>query len=183
MAVRVDVRIDDDLTNATQVQPLSGKIVDQGTRRPRIGEHPLHLLLERCGLRQLAALGGVEQPVVWNAVPQEEGQARGELEIRQSIRGRPGSFGPGNVPMHAQQEIRIDEHALECELNSRIEAAAFPSPIVEKWQERLHICGCRRASVGQARDLREDLRRALTFVGHSTWFADENRTTAGRILR
>ena len=66
--------------------------------------------------------------------------------------------------MHAQEEIGIDEHALERELNAGIKAAAFPFPIVEKWQERLNVCRCSGPSVREARDPREDLRSALALV-------------------
>jgi hypothetical protein len=63
--------------------------------------------------------------------------------------------------VQAQQEVGIDEHALERELNPGIKAAAFPSPIVEEWQERLNVCWCSWPSICQACDSREDLRSAL----------------------
>ncbi len=57
-----------------QVEPLAGKIVRQRLRL-RIGEHPLHLLLEDLGIVELPLGGDIEQLVVRNAAPEEERQA------------------------------------------------------------------------------------------------------------
>src|SRR5207237_10380602 len=82
----VNIRIDDDLTEAAEVQPLRGEVVDERARRARIGQHAPRLLFEDRGIGKLPALGRVEQPLVGDAVPQEEREARRELEIAQAIR-------------------------------------------------------------------------------------------------
>ena len=41
------------------------------------------------------------------------------------------------IAMHAQQEVGIDEHALERELNARVEAAAVAPAVVEELEQRL----------------------------------------------
>jgi hypothetical protein len=84
--VRVGIRIDDHLTDAPQVQPLRREVVNERARRAGIGQHAPNLLLEGRWLRQLPTLSRLEQPLVGNAVPEEEGKARRELEIGQAIR-------------------------------------------------------------------------------------------------
>src|SRR5262245_4233240 len=155
--IRIDIGIDDHFTNPTQVQPLSRKVVDERSRRARIVEHALHLLLEHRGLRQLSALGGIEQPLVRNAVPQEKGQARCEFEIAQWIcpsrsTGRTRTPTRRGITMDTQQEIGIDEHPFERELNPGVKTAAFLPPLLEEWQERLNVVWCRGSSICKARD-------------------------------
>ena len=70
--VWIEIRMNDDFAHPAQVQPLSGKVVDERTRRARIGQHAPYLLLEDGGLRQLPALGCIDQALIGNAVPQEE---------------------------------------------------------------------------------------------------------------
>ena len=65
-------------------QPLLGEVVHEGGR-PRIREHPAHLAVEHPGLAQPAPNRGVEQFFVGNAAPQEERQARRQLEIADRI--------------------------------------------------------------------------------------------------
>ena len=132
--VRIRIGIDDDLADAAEVQPLGGEVVDERARGARVGQHAPHLLLERRRLRQLAALRGVEQRIVGDAVPEEERQARRELEIRQAIRS---AFRA--ITIDAQQEVGIDQHALERELNPGVKAAAFTSSLRKELQQRLYV--------------------------------------------
>ena len=78
--------------HVAQEEPLLGEVVDEGGR-PRVGEHAAHLAVEHVGLAQLAADGGVEQLVVGDAAPQEERQARRELEVADRVR-----LAVGDVP-------------------------------------------------------------------------------------
>ena len=69
VVVRVEVGVDDYFTEATQIQPLRGKVVHERIDRLRIRQHPAHLLLDDLGLRQLASRGKVDQTVVRDAAP------------------------------------------------------------------------------------------------------------------
>ena len=63
-----------------QLQPLPGEVSDQRLGAA-IGQHAAHLPLQHRRLPQLALRGHVHQLVVGDAAPQEEREARGELEI------------------------------------------------------------------------------------------------------
>ena len=73
--VRIEIRMHDHLLDAPQVQPLGGEVVDERADGARIGQHAADLLFEHRRLRQLAALGRIEQRLVGNAAPEEERQA------------------------------------------------------------------------------------------------------------
>src|SRR5207253_4912723 len=116
---------------------------------------------------------------------------RRELEIGQAIRSRLDlprrSSEPGlerrRVAVHAQQEVGIDEHPLERELNPRVKAAPFASSLREEWTQRLHICRRGGPPIRKARDLREDLRGAVALFRGAARFAHENGPAAWRVLR
>ena len=55
------------------LQPLSGKVIEEAFR-PGVCEHPAHLLQQHVPITQLQALGDLQQLLVWNALPEEEGQ-------------------------------------------------------------------------------------------------------------
>ena len=69
---------------AIQLQPLGWEIVAKPTRSPII-QHPVNLCAEHFRITQLAGLGKVEQRVVRNAAPEEQGQSRGQLEITDAL--------------------------------------------------------------------------------------------------
>ena len=69
------VGIGQDLREIANVQPLPREVAHQRFRA-RIVKHPAHLLLEDSRILQLALLGQVEQLVVGNTAPQEEGKPR-----------------------------------------------------------------------------------------------------------
>ena len=46
------------------------------------------------------------------------------------------------IAMDAQQEVRIDQHALERELDAGVEAAAVAPAAVEELEQRLHVAAC-----------------------------------------
>ena len=81
VVVRIEIRIDDYLVDAPQIQPLRREIVDQRVGRARVGQHPAHFLLEHRTDRKLSALRQPEQPIVRDAAPQEERQPRSQVEI------------------------------------------------------------------------------------------------------
>jgi hypothetical protein len=79
-------RVRTDRSEVSQVEPLLGKIVHQRLR-PRVGKHAPHFLLELDRLLQFAVNRGVQQFVVRNAAPKEEGEARRQVEIAEGVRG------------------------------------------------------------------------------------------------
>ena len=69
----------------------------------------------------------VEQLVVGNAAPQEERQARRELEVADAV--RPRRRGAGRIALDAEQELRADEQPLERQLDARVEARRSARPV------------------------------------------------------
>ena len=67
------------------MEPLRREVRDERARS-RIGEHAPHLLLEHARLMQLSRNRHVQQLIVWNAAPEEEGESRRELYIADAIR-------------------------------------------------------------------------------------------------
>ena len=84
--IRKLVRIGIRTFQIPEVEPLTREVGDQRAR-PRIREHPARLPLENGGIVQLALGRQRQQFIVGNAGPEEEGQARGELRVGDSIRG------------------------------------------------------------------------------------------------
>src|SRR5207248_3335003 len=98
------------------LEPLLRKIV-QKAARPVVCEHPADLLHEDLRVAQLPPLGNLEELVVWNALPQEEGQARGQFEIAQSMdRG-----ARSRILLNPQHELRRREQRFERALDASIE--------------------------------------------------------------
>ena len=64
------------------------------------------------------------------------------------------------IAMDAQQEVRVDEHSFERELNPGVETSTIAAAVVEELEQRLHILVRHRPAIGQPRDPREDLRGA-----------------------
>ncbi len=77
------------------------------------------LSLEHLGLAQLAALRQVEQLVVRDAAPEEERQARGELDVRDAV-GRVRRDA-GRVGLDAEEELRVHQHRAQGHLDPRVE--------------------------------------------------------------
>jgi len=82
--LRIRLGIGCGLVQLAQVQPLHGEIVDQRVR-PRIGQQALHFTIQHLGLVQLVLRRQVQQPVIRDRAPQEEGQPRREIEIIDAI--------------------------------------------------------------------------------------------------
>src|SRR5882672_11317490 len=93
--------------------------------------------------------------------------------------------------MDAEEEIRIDEQAFERELDAAVEAAAIAPAAVEELEQRLRVRARHGSAIRVPRHVREDLRRAPTFVfddsrgplGPARRLTHENRPTAGRVIR
>src|SRR2546425_426973 len=94
-----------------------------------------------------------------------------------------GFFGRGRIPVDAQQEIRVGKHSLERELNPVVKALAVVSAGSEKLEQCLHVSFRHGPAIRQARHPRKDLRRADALFRSKPGMTDENRATAGGVLR
>ena len=81
-----------------------------------------------------SALGNGEQLVVGNAAPQEEGQARGQLDVADPV------DAPGRrvrrIELHAENEFGRHQDLLQRQSHARLEAAALGALPVEREQLR-----------------------------------------------
>src|SRR5438132_1885162 len=179
VVIRITVLIDHNFLDATQVQPLTCKVIHKRIDGARVGQHSPHFFLESLWIAELTALGKVEQSLVRNAAPQEEGQARRDLDVAEAI-DRLTLFC---ISMDPQQEIRIDQKTFEGELNARVKTSAVPAAVVEKLDQRLNVLGGQRPAISQPRHSRKNLSRASVFFGSLARIADENRAAAGGVFR
>src|SRR5262245_66591739 len=82
------------------------------------------------------------------------------------------------IAVDAQQEVGIDEHPLEGELNAGIERLARAAAAVEKPQQRLDVGRGDRPAVRALRETRQNPRGARALFSGRFGLADENRATA-----
>ena len=174
-AVRV-LRMD-----VADLQPLTGEVV----REPRgaaVRQQAPHLPGEGLGVAQAARLRQVEQLVVRDALPQEERQPRGQLQVAQRVDAARPRAGRG--PLDAQQEARHREQGFEGALDARLEVAGGPAFAVDG-QQRVDVGRVHRPAVGAPGQRREDLPRAglLRRGAGRGGTADEDAPPARRVVR
>src|SRR5690606_21070556 len=140
----------------TQAQPLAEEVVDQRLG-PRIGEHAPDFRLQYGRLEQAAVVGQLQQAVVGNAAPQEEGQARGHFVWREG----PGLAGFDTLWrfLEADQEARVGQDARQPLLDAGFKTAFLEAARVEGHQ-RFHVDLVRRHAIGAPRELAQHLARA-----------------------
>ena len=133
------------------------------------------------GIRQLAARGDAEQLLVGDAAPQEERQARGQLDVAQRV--HLSRRRAGRVLLHAEEEIRIDEQPFERELDAGVEAAPrLRPPVPEELEQRLDVPIRRRPAIGAAGQPREDPLGARLLLRYGGGIAHEDSAPARRVL-
>ena len=154
-------RVAGHVLQVAQVQPLDGEVVDERPRA-RLGQHAPDLRLQHRRGGQRALLGRIEQRLVRDAAPEEERQARGDLHVAQAVRLSGG--GTGGVAFHAQEEIGVDEHPLQRELDTGVEAAAVLPAAVEEAEQRVQVVRRHRPAVGAPRQPRDDIGGAGSLV-------------------
>ena len=166
--------------DVADLQPLPDEVV-QEPRGAAIGEHAPDLVGEDSRIAEAAARGQVEQFVVRDALPEEEGQAGGQLEIAQTVDGA----GPRihRMPLDAQQEARHRQQGFERSLDPGLEVARGATLPVDR-QQRLDVGLVHRPPVGAARQRPEDLARArLLGRGRGVaWTAREDASAARCVL-
>ena len=119
----------DDGLELAQEQPLPGDVVHQRLSA-RIGQHPARLLLEHRGIGEPAGAGQLQQLIVRNAAPEEEGKSRRQLEIADPVHR--ASRQVGRLVFEAEDELRIDEHARQGVLDPGLEASKRSPGLVER---------------------------------------------------
>src|SRR5439155_20782200 len=106
-----------------------------------------------------------------NAAPQEEGQARREIEIAETIgRARRQSC---RFAFDAEQKARRREDALDPSLNSGVEAVFAPASLVEA-EQRLDLAFGDGPSIRARGEGRQYSSRAWFFAGSILRTADED---------
>ena len=113
--------------------------------------------------------------------PEEERQARGDLHGAQAVR-LPGRRA-GRIAFDAQEEIRIDQHPFERELDAGLEAAAALPAALEEGEQRLDVVLRHRPAIGAPRQARHDLGGAGPLVRDRCGIrpAGEDRAAARRV--
>ena len=163
------------------MEPLRREVAHQRFAA-RIGQHAPHLAAEDGRIRQRSALGRVEQLFIGDAAPQEERQARRELQVAERVHLSRRSAG--RVLLHAQEEVRIDEQSFQRELDAGVEAALRLRPSVpEELEQRLDVPIRRRPAIGEAGQPRHDPLGARVFLRRGGRIAHEDRPPARRVRR
>ena len=120
------------------------------------------------------------QLVVWNAAPEEERQARGQVQIADPI-GRTRSHAC-RLAFDAKQKAGSREDALESALDTGIEITLAAAGSV-KTDQRGEVGVAHRTPIGSRRERRQDLFRARFFRRGVFGPADEDLAAARRISR
>ena len=116
-----------------QTQPLAREVVDERLRAG-VGEQPAGLPLQFRRLVEPPVGRRLQQLVVRDAAPQEERQPRRQLEAAEAV-GRVGRRVRG-VALDAEQELGVDQHPFQRELDAGVEAAVAPAGAEEAEQGR-----------------------------------------------
>jgi len=134
---------------------MSGIVAERG--ETLVGDHSPDLLIQNRGSAQLSALGEVEQFVIGNAAPQEEREARRQLELADSIRLIARDVG--RFRLDAEQELRRHDQPHDSLLDAAIEVP-FPAPLAIERDQRLDVGIGHRPPKGTARECLENRSRA-----------------------
>ena len=158
--------------DVAHLQPLAEEVLHQRRARARIGQHAPHLLhrasSRRCSFPRIARSSSSSSG---NAAPQEERQARRQLDVRRGGMARPASRSPGSASMRNRKSgLTSSRSSAERMPASK---SAFGAPVLVETEQRLHVFLRRWPAVRAPRQGRENLRRASGFVALS----------AGRTLR
>ena len=120
-------RVGRDGVEVPQVQPLRREVRGQGLGAG-VGQHAPHLGPQHVGVAQAARRRHVDQLVVGQAAPQEERQARGQLEAADGIRG--AGVHPRRIALDAEQELGARQQGPQGGLDAGLEPAlGNPFPI------------------------------------------------------
>src|SRR6185369_8614503 len=171
--VRESLRIANDVFEVSQIEPLAGKVLDE---RVRLGvrEQPAHLRRSHQRIAQATSLREAEEPVVGNAVPEKERQARSERDVDVVA-----TLPVGVQTLDPEDELRADEETLERCLDAAVEVAVL-STRREEGQQRLEVAVGHGTAVRPLRERRQDALRASAFPCPPVRTADEDAASALR---
>ena len=147
-------------------QPLLGEVADERFGSS-VAQHPPDLALEHGRCVQLPLRRDVEQGVVRNAAPEEEGKARRELEIAHArdLHGLALSDVEG-LAFDSEKKLRADEQAFQRALDAAIESAFGFALLVER-QQLLDVRGRGRPPICAPRQRQQDLLRTGIVLGRA----------------
>ena len=146
--------------------------------RPPAPHHALPLPLQHVRVVQPLRDGQVEQLVVGNAAPEEEREARGQLQVGYRV-GR-ARRDRGRLVLEPEQEAWADQDAAHRQLDARLEAAARRAVAVQA-EGDLQVGVAHRAPPGASRQRRDDGTGARRLLGGGGRDADEQLAAAGRL--
>jgi hypothetical protein len=139
-----------------QEQPLAGKVGRQPLG-PGIGQHAPDLALEDARRAQPPLAGHLEELIVGDAAPEEEGQPRRQLVVGQRVRLT--DLHGLRIALHAEHELRTGQDALDAGFDAGLESPLLARLAVERHQPlRIRIGGL--AAIGAAGQPGEDARGA-----------------------
>jgi hypothetical protein len=148
--ILADVRLHD--VEVRQPQPLRGK-ARRERAGPRVGEHAAHFALEPGRLRQRSTLGGGEERTVGRGRPEEEREARGQVDVAQAIRLARRCICRGTF--EAEDEVGRGEEPLQRAAHTGLEATVGAGGVVQRHQAAA-IFVAKRATIGLGRKARDD---------------------------
>ena len=130
---------------------MAREILDERARF-RISEHASDLRLENRGVFQFRPSRQIQKFIVRNAAPEEERETGGQLQVAQSICG--AGLGICWVALDSEQELRIDEKALDSALNAGVECSrsARALAFAIEANQRLDIALGDRTPIGTTRE-------------------------------
>ena len=123
--------------------------------RPRIGEHPAHLLLEHRRRAPAALARHVEELVVRDAAPEEERQPGRQLEIADAMHGA-GAAGGRIALDRGRGTPGSASSRRSATLDAGLEAPLRAGPASKKAHQRLHVVVGDRPPIGAAGQRRRE---------------------------
>jgi hypothetical protein len=134
------------------------------------GQHPADLLRQDVRLAQLLALSQLQEIVVRDALPQEEGQPRRELQIAQAV---DAARRIRAIFLDAQHELRRGEQRLEGAGDARVEGPAG-APLGIDRHQLVDVGFGAVAAIGAPRQVEQDPPRARVFLPGVRGLTGEN---------
>src|SRR5690606_5019487 len=116
-----------------------------------------------------------QQLVIGQAAPQEERQARRELEIAD-----PPSLFSRPIVLGEVDEMRAHEYRAQLIANAGLEIGGLAARLVED-QQLVDVLHRQRAAERRLGEIRDDLLRAIRFLGRVARLADESLLARRRV--
>src|SRR5262245_29280533 len=177
--VRKQTHVRSDRCQIAQVQPLSAKVRHQSARTG-VGEHSTRLSFEHSGFFEFSRNGGIQQLIVRNTAPQEEGQARSQFQIADPIGGI--RRDAGRVSFDSEQKLGAHQERGQGHFDARVKVSIRPRFAV-KLKRFLKVRIGNRPPIGPSHQGRKDVFGAAFFLARPRRTARKNPLAAGRVTR